>query len=378
MGAIDKRRNGRWRARYNDPSGRRRSKTFDKKSEAQRFLIESESDVIDRTWRDPDLEKITYRHWVDEWWTTTVNLRPSTRVRDESYIRNHLLPRFADVQLGALSPREIRRWIAELVEKGLAPATVKKAYQILHKTLQDAVEAGILIQSPCRGISLPKVEETERPVLNALEVFRVADEIDSRYRVLVLLAAYSSMRWGELITLTPGRLDFAGRTVNVLENTVELSGKLYPPSPPKTRAGRRKIPLPVSIIEELRQHIEARALSESDLLFQAPEGGSLRKSFGPRFWTPATKKAGVYPFRFHDLRHTAISYWILCGASPKQIAKWAGHTSVSVVLDRYGHLFPEADEKPMAALEAMFQHAREKRESESKGRDSKDSPDSST
>jgi integrase len=61
--------------------------------------------------------------------------------------------------------------------------------------------------------------------------------------------------------------------------------------------------------------------------------------------------------RFHDLRHTAIALWIAAGASPKQIAAWAGHTSTSVVLDRYGHLFPEADEKLVEALEQTFQRA---------------------
>lgn len=366
MGSIDKTRGGRWRARYRDPSGRQRAKTFDKKADAQRFLAKSESNVSDGTWRDPELEKITYQDWVNEWWTTTVNLRPSTRKRDETYLKNHVLPRFANFELGDFDPREIRAWVADLVGKGLAPSTVRKAYQILSKSLREAVETGVLLQSPCRGISLPKIEVREMPVLNAVEALHLSECIDPRYRMLVLLAAYSAMRWGELIALKAERLDLEARTVDVAENIVELSGKLYSPSPPKTRAGRRKIPVPTAIVDELRQHLDSFGISASQLLFQAPEGGPLRKTFGKRFWTPATKRAGVSPFRFHDLRHTAISYWILCGASPKQIARWPGHTSVSVVLDRYGHLFPEADEKPMAALDAMFREAQKKRDSETK------------
>lgn len=364
MGSFQKTPSGRWRARYRDPSGKQRSRTFDKKSDAQRFLAQTESEVIVGTWRDPELERIKYEDWVAEWWTTTVNLRPSTRKRDETYLRNHVLPHFGNFELGELDPREIRRWVANLVDKGLAPSSVRLAYQNLSKSLAAAVEAGVLLRSPCRGISLPKIEVQEMPVLNATEALNLADSIDPRYRMLALLAAYSAMRWGELIALKPGRLDLEARTVDVAENIVEVSGKLYPPSPPKTRAGRRKIPLPISVVDELGRLVASFGLSESDLLFKAPGGGPLRTTFRRRFWEPATKKAGIFPFRLHDLRHTAISYWILCGASPKQIAKWAGHTSVSVVLDRYGHLFPESDEKPMAALDEMFREAKEKKEHE--------------
>ena len=362
MGSVDKTRGGRWRARYRDPAGVQRAKTFERKKDAQKFLSKSETDVVTGNWRDPQLEKITYEAWAEEWWTTTVNLRPSTRKRDEIYLNNHILPRFGSTELGELSPLEIRRWIADLVDKGLAPATVRKAYQIFSKSLRDAVESGVLLHSPCRGISLPKIEAKEMPALTARQILNLSEEIDSRYRMLVLLGAYSAMRWGELVALRRDRVDLDAKTVDVVENIVDLNGELLlPPSPPKTRAGRRRVPLPEAVIDELRAYVEDLKLQESELMFQAPAGGPLRKSFGGRFWIPATKRAGVFPFRFHDLRHTAISYWILCGASPKQIAKWAGHTSVSVVLDRYGHLFPEADEKPMAALDAMFRQAQEKK-----------------
>jgi integrase len=60
----------------------------------------------------------------------------------------------------------------------------------------------------------------------------------------------------------------------------------------------------------------------------------------------------------HDLRHTAVALWIAAGANPKQIAARAGHTSVSVVLDRYGHLLPRHDDQLMDALEELHVRAR--------------------
>jgi hypothetical protein len=73
-------------------------------------------------------------------------------------------------------------------------------------------------------------------------------------------------------------------------------------------------------------------------------GGPLRVTlFRQRFWLPAAKAAGLDGLRIHDLRHTAVALWIAAGANPKEVAARAGHASVSFTLDRYGHLYPEAD-----------------------------------
>ena len=90
-------------------------------------------------------------------------------------------------------------------------------------------------------------------------------------------------------------------------------------------------------------------------LFAGPDGGALRaRQWRARHWAPAAAEAALAPLRPHDLRHTAVALWIAQGASPKQIATWAGHTSVSVVLDRYGHLFPGHEQTVMELLEAGY------------------------
>ncbi len=90
------------------------------------------------------------------------------------------------------------------------------------------------------------------------------------------------------------------------------------------------------------------------LLFPAPEGGPVRLSlWRRRFWAPAVRAAGVEPLRIHDMRHTAVALWIAAGASPTDIASRAGHTSVAVVLDRYGHLLPGTDDRVNDALDVL-------------------------
>jgi integrase len=149
------------------------------------------------------------------------------------------------------------------------------------------------------------------------------------------------------VNLPRGQLDIA-------EIMVEVQGRSTF-GPPKTRAGRRIVGLPRSVATELGEHLACRPDGESDFVFQGPAGGVLRASpFRQRFWLPATRAAGVNPLRLHDLRHTAVSFWIAGGASVKEIAVRAGHASVATVLDRYGHLLPDSDAELRERPEQMF------------------------
>jgi hypothetical protein len=94
-------------------------------------------------------------------------------------------------------------------------------------------------------------------------------------------------------------------------------------------------------------------------VFTAPQGGPLRVTgFRARVWRPATRAAGLDGLRIHDLRHTAVALWIAAGANPKEVAARAGHASVSFTLDRYGHLYPEADTALRDRLDALYGNAR--------------------
>jgi Phage integrase, N-terminal SAM-like domain len=108
------------------------------------------------TWTDPALGRVLFRDWLGEWWATTTNLRPKTRDRDELLLRRMALPSFGGVPLAAISQRDVRAWVAERSARGLAPATVQKSYQLLGKVMGAAVDAGMLAQSPCRRVPLPK------------------------------------------------------------------------------------------------------------------------------------------------------------------------------------------------------------------------------
>jgi integrase len=188
--------------------------------------------------------------------------------------------------------------------------------------------------------------------LTPAEVARLADSIRPEYRALVLLGAYGGLRIGEMAGLRRGRVDLEGGMVEVAEIVTEVSGYLHF-GPPKTRAGYRRVGLPRVVVEALAEQL-ARPGSADDLVFVGPQGGTFRLAgFRHRIWRPATLAAELDGLRIHDLRHTAVALWIAAGANPKEVAARAGHTSVSFTLDRYGHLYPDADQALRDRLDAL-------------------------
>jgi integrase len=187
-----------------------------------------------------------------------------------------------------------------------------------------------------------------------VEVRRLAVAVGPGYRALILLAAYGGLRIGEMAGLRRRRLDLAA---GVAEVVTEMHGHLYL-GPPKTTAGRRRVGLPRVVVEALVEHLAGRSVEPDGFVFALSNGAPVRTaSFRTRVWRPATRAAGLVGLRIHDLRRTAVALWIAAGAGPKEVATRAGHTSVSFTLDRYGHLYPEADRALRDRLDRLHEAA---------------------
>jgi len=367
MAFIKKQPNGRWRARYRDPQGRARSRNFARKVDAEQFLTTVAHSKLVGAYVDPAGGRRTFEDWAKEWRTGIVDLRPSTLARDLGYLNRYIVPTFGPVRLGEIDHAQVRTWVAGLSARGLSPATVTLAAGILKKVMGTAVTAGLLASSPCVGVKVPRIEREEMRFLTPAEITTLADAIAPAFRALVLLGGYGGLRIGEMLGLRAKSVDLLRARVDVVEIMTEVSGHLYH-GPPKTRAGRRVVPLPRVATDALTEHLRMRPASPEDLVFRAPEGGPVRlASWRRRVWAPACVSAGLgeqvkddetgkvsyVGLRPHDLRHTAVGLWIAAGASPKEIATRAGHTSVSFTLDRYGHLLPGTEQRVNDALDVL-------------------------
>jgi integrase len=278
-------------------------------------------------------------------------------VRDESYIRNLVLPHLGDRPLNRITPDEIREWIAILEAAGKAPATTRKAYQILGSIVAQAVDDGHLAKSPLpRRPGLPSVERREMKILTVDEVHALAETIDPRYRAMVLTAAYVGLRPGETAGLKIESVDLLRASLTVSGTLSEIRGEVLL-GPPKTKRSARTLAISRSLAQEIGEHIGHYA-SKDGWIFPSPKGSALRWSnFRRRVWLPAVAAAGLEPLRLHDLRHTHAAWLIAQGEHAKVISERLGHSSITVTFDVYGHLMPGMDEEVAERLDHAWQRA---------------------
>ncbi len=358
MGTIRKRQSGSYEAIYRDPAGRTRSRSLKTKAQARSFLTTVETEKQRGTWTDPQFARTRFEDWAEEFWRTKLNRRASTKMRDDSYIRNHVLPTFGRAPLGAITQPDVRVWVEKLVNSGLAPNTVKQCYRLLAATLAAAVDARLIPESPCRNISLPRPTNKEQRFLASEEVHRLAETIAEPFRVLVLSAAYLGCRWGELAGLKRTRLNLLHGTVEIVGSLEEVGG-LAPRyvEATKTISSRRKLNVPQFLIDELQDHLSEA--SQSEFVFSTVEGHPLRRNnFRRRYWLPACEAAGLAPLRFHDLRHTCASLLIAQGAHAKEIQVRLGHASIITTMNVYGHLLPSLDERLSRGLDQTYRQTK--------------------
>ena len=352
--AIKKLPNGRWEASYRDPTGRERVKHHRIRTDADRWLAAIKIQLSRGDYIDPRLGRRPFAEWADDWLSTTAHVRPKTWAHYESILRIHVLPAFADQPVGAITPAVVRRFIAARTDSGAAPGTVRSVRKVLRLILATAVQDGALRSNPCDGVRVPASPRAEMVFLTADQIETLATAIDERYSTLIRLAAYTGLRAGEICAFRIGRVELETSRLTVAESVTDVPGHGMYFSEPKTYE-HRSVTLPGFLTDELREHLDGRQDDPRAFVFTSPEGSTLNhKNFYRRHFKPAVARADLPPaMRFHDLRHTCAALCIALGAHPKAIQERLGHSSITVTLDRYGHLFPKLDETLTARLDDL-------------------------
>jgi integrase len=214
---------------------------------------------------------------------------------------------------------------------------VAKAYKIVRSVMESAVDAGLILRSPCRIKGAATEHLPEMRAATPEEVATLVRAAGPRWQALILLAAYSGLRWGELAGLRRADVDLLHRTVRVEHQLAEVNGHLSF-SAPKTSAGVRTIMLPQLIVDEVADHLTRWSASGPDgLVFVMPEGTPLRReNFRKRVWLPACRAADLNGLRFHDLRHTGATLAAASGAPLRAVMHRLGHASAAAAI-RYQH-----------------------------------------
>lgn len=202
-----------------------------------------------------DAGKVSFGPYADDWLKHR-KLEDRTRERNESVIRVHIKPTFGAGSLAAITTPRVRAWRTALLEDGVGEPTVVKAYQLLRAILNTAVDDELIRRNPCRIKGADRYDVPERPVLTVAEVYAVADAIRPHHRALVLLAAFTTLRFGELASLRRRDLDLTRSVVLVRRAQSELQNGTLADKAPKSAAGVRPVAFPAELVPELAHHLE--------------------------------------------------------------------------------------------------------------------------
>ncbi|GAA1780784.1 site-specific integrase [Streptomonospora arabica] len=360
----------RWQVRYYDPAGKPKSGgTYRKKPDAEKRQNDLESSLNAGSYRDPAASKVTLGAMADKWLGTRTDIKRATWWKYRSLLDNHVLDRWGDLPLDAIHSEDIAVWIAELQKprdeggSNLGASQTQHAHAVLSMVLGWCVPRRIPF-NPAQGLKLPKASEAEHVYLTYDQVETLANaaaELRTKYRqksaasavnrALVLLLAYTGLRWSEAAALRVHRVDLAKRRIRVAVTFSEVKGEATE-DVPKT-GERRTVPIPASLVPELAPLVENR--DPDAYVFTTKRGAPLRiHNWRMREFNNARTNAGLDGIGLspHKLRHTAASLAIAAGADVKVVQQMLGHATATMTLDTYGHLFPDRLDEVADAMDA--------------------------
>jgi integrase len=373
----------KWRTDYFDQFRKRHRKDFDSSAEAHQHRQTIEEELRKGTHR-PNAQKKTVKELADEYLEYITGRRERGermtrgsyqfyvghlnnyilatpgKVRDDRYA--YLMTQFeagiGEVKLMHLTPRVVSDFRDRLRNAGLTVITTRKVLVALSAMMQFAQNRDYIAKNPCHGVQVigPRNEVSQLVDAPAKEdLAAVIAEATPQMRIRILFAASTGVRAGEMHALRWEKVDLEKREVKI-DTSLDKYG-IEDGQGAKTAAGNRVIPIGAELAEALSEwRKQTKHPADSDPVFPSPNGclqkhsTMLQRQFFPIFdrleakhrADPANHRA-VTQFRWHALRHFAISSWIEAGLAPKVVQKYAGHSSLAVTMDRYTHVFKSAD-----------------------------------
>ena len=332
---------------YRDSQGRQRAKNFTLKKDAETYEREVKLSIERGTYADPSKGKTSLKEIYLEWMKTKESLTPKSKAWYESLWNTHLEQTFGNSPLKTITAPSINRWALSRATGDSAVASaarIAKAQTLLAALLDYSVDLGLIPRNPARKsngkvnkLRIGKKANTRPSTALTLSELLKLSEAVGKYKSLVLVMGLSGLRWGEAIALRSCDVDLEKKILVITRSISELKGN-FTIQDTKTHIARSLI-LPDILIEEFRQLFKTRNAEE--LLF-TKNGNYLPNShFRKVIYDPAIKECGIPPVTIHDLRHTAASIAIANGANILVLARILGHSTPTMTLNVYGHMFKE-------------------------------------
>lgn len=278
--------------------------------------------------------------------------KPSTVQGYERDLSKHAVPELGSKRISRLQRPELQRWVDELTTPDRSPSTIRNIVAALRALIGFAELRGWVHVNPCSGLRLPAGGKARDRIASPAEAAKLIAAMRPKDKATLGLAVYVGLRLGELLALDVGAVDLDGGWIHV-HRSWDRGTKQFIPT--KSRKPRN-----VPIIDKL-----ATLLADHFVLLDHPSNGLLFPSANNPEWPTDPgilrrrtherwKKAGLKPLGFHEGRHTFASIGIAAGLNAKTLSTYLGHATITITLDRYGHLMPGSEVEARAMLDAYL------------------------
>ncbi|OBG25429.1 site-specific integrase [Mycobacterium sp. E3198] len=373
---IRQERSGRYSVRYTTLSGKREfaGKTFARKADAEAWAADKRRQ-IDRG-AVATHSKITFEDYATNWLAgrhvAGRPIKPRTRAHYQALLDDHLVPEFGDRQLAKIAPADVREWhAATLADK---PTLRSHAYSLLRTIFASALNDELIDANPCRIVGAGRTNRVHKiKPASVDELAALTEAMPERLRLMVTLASWCALRFGETIELRRGDIDLSAEVIRIRRAVVRVKQNddtegaakyRFEVGDPKSEAGIRDVAIPPHIIPAIEDHLAKHVGKKRDsLLFPAGDTGTkkistssgdqhLQPSTLMRHWYKARAKAGRDDLRWHDLRHSGAVLAAATGASLAELMARLGHSTPTAAM-RYQHAAQGRDREIAALLSKL-------------------------
>lgn len=367
-GSVYQRSNGKWvgQCYVTQTDGRRvrRSITGSSRREVEKKI----SDLLEREEAgrpvapiDLSVEKYL-REWLDQ--IVSKRVRPNTLAAYRFQAERYLIPDLGRRRLSALSARELRIYLEKLRGRGVGDRTIQYVHATLRGALEDAVREELIDRNVAKLVRAPRSPREERKPLSVEEVRTLLTK-NSEHRLVALLIvlALLGVRRSEALGLRWEDVDLEVGHLQIRRGLQRIDGSLVT-MPTKTARSRRTIPLPKVVAEALTRHREVQEKERVELaerwpdlgyVFTTPIGTPIDPRNCTRIVQDACRAAGVRVVRLHDFRHGCVSVLLGLGVPPRTAMDIAGHSTIEMTMNVYGHVTLDEKRSALDKLGSLFE-----------------------
>jgi len=368
----------RYKARYIDPNGQERSKSYpDKKlKDARAFLAKVEADKLTGDYIDPEAGKTTLREYSDNW-LKGQSQDEATQHTTKSKLENQVYPFLGARPLSTIGAATIRDWLSWMNGNKISESHKSQVFDLLSAILSAAASEKKIRTNPCRtkGVKKPVPDKRKITPWTEGKLRKIQLALPSRQFIVIPLGSGLGLRQGEILGLSPDDIDREQMIVHV-DRQLACVGNRQIFKLPKGRK-TRGVPLSQGLLDVIEDYMDSHPpvtitlpwgkttgdpVSVRLLITNDVGGVDTGSHFNKRYWVPAFIRAGITYILgddgMHALRHFYASTLLTRGVTIKELADYLGHSDPGFTLRTYTHLLPSSHEQARRAVDTIFKPRR--------------------